>query len=287
MHALLSALKPMATDVAQKRIQSTREIMGGHGYSRINMIGLWRNNNDINLTWEGDNTVLIQQTARFIMKSFNRKLKGKEVQYKSLSFLSKFDNVSTDKNVIKDSKDLKNLDILCCLLEHRTNLLLQKSMVRLAEKVETKKKTFDAWNDSQVFYLQSLAKSYGELYLFDCFRTKIELLVESPTKNVLTELLELFSLVTIEKDLSLYRENDYLFSEDCDLIRNEILDCCNNLKDHFVTILDVISPPDEILGAPLGSSTGFIFENYLNHVFNSKGCYERPEWWDIIHHKKI
>lgn len=59
-----------------------REILGGHGYSRMNMIGNWRNNNDINITWEGDNTILIQQTEKFILDNFNKKIKGKDINFK-------------------------------------------------------------------------------------------------------------------------------------------------------------------------------------------------------------
>jgi len=251
------------------------------------MMGLWRNNNDINITWEGDNTVLIQQTARFITNGLQKKMKGKKIPFSTLSFLSKFEDHSGEKVNISESKDLRNLDLLVQMLEHRTNMLLQKSVGRLAEKIENKKGVFDAWNDTQVFYLQSMSRSYGELYIFNCFRSTIEKIVESPTKKVLIDILVLFGLSSIEKDLALFRENDYVSSEACDLVRNEILNLCTGLKDELISILDVISPPDEVLGAPLGSSNGFIFENYLNQVYNFKGCFERPNWWEILHHKKI
>jgi acyl-CoA oxidase len=53
--------------------------MGGHGYSRLNLIGNLRNNNDINITWEGENTVLIQQTEKFIMDHFKKKMSGEKI----------------------------------------------------------------------------------------------------------------------------------------------------------------------------------------------------------------
>jgi acyl-CoA oxidase len=81
-HAILSALKPYSSSLTQFRLQQLRESMGGHGYSRLSMIGAYRNNNDIHTTWEGDNTVLVQQTARFILDNFNSKMKGKNVSYK-------------------------------------------------------------------------------------------------------------------------------------------------------------------------------------------------------------
>jgi len=80
-HALISALKPMSTNIVQKRLQPLRELMGGHGYSSFSNLGNLRNMNDINCTWEGDNTILVQQCAKFILTNFQRKLKGKPIEF--------------------------------------------------------------------------------------------------------------------------------------------------------------------------------------------------------------
>jgi hypothetical protein len=76
----------------------------------------------------------------------------------------------------------------------------------------------------------------------------------------------LFALVQLERDMVYLRENDFISSESCDLIRNEILELNNNLKDHAVTICDAISPPDEVLGSPLGHSDGKVIEFKI--IFN-------------------
>lgn len=85
-HAILSVIKPISSNNSQFHLQRLREVMGGHGYSRFNMIGHYRNNNDINLTWEGDNSVLIQQCAKFILDNFQKKMKGKEIILKVIEF---------------------------------------------------------------------------------------------------------------------------------------------------------------------------------------------------------
>jgi acyl-CoA oxidase len=82
VHALLSVMKPISASSAQFRLQQLREVMGGHGYSKFNMMGNIRNTNDINNTWEGDNHVLTQQTSKFILDQFKNKMKGKQISFK-------------------------------------------------------------------------------------------------------------------------------------------------------------------------------------------------------------
>lgn len=52
--------------------------MGGHGYSSYSKLGALYNDNDINNTWEGDNTVLLQQATKFVVDAYTKVLKGKK-----------------------------------------------------------------------------------------------------------------------------------------------------------------------------------------------------------------
>lgn len=64
-------------------------MLGGHGYSLYSKLGVIYNDNDVNLTWEGDNHVLIQQTTKYVLEEAQKVLqKGKETINPSLTFLS-------------------------------------------------------------------------------------------------------------------------------------------------------------------------------------------------------
>jgi acyl-CoA oxidase len=81
MHIIVSALKQLSTSTTQKRVQECREVMGANGYSKLNMLGMLRDNNDINMTWEGDNTVLLQQTAKFIIDHYRKFLRDDQISH--------------------------------------------------------------------------------------------------------------------------------------------------------------------------------------------------------------
>lgn len=63
VHALSAGLKAYVTSYTAKSLSICREACGGHGYAAVNRFGILRNDHDIFQTFEGDNTVLLQQVA--------------------------------------------------------------------------------------------------------------------------------------------------------------------------------------------------------------------------------
>ena len=61
VHALSAGLKAYITSYTAKSLSICREACGGHGYAAVNRFGILRNDHDIFQTFEGDNTVLLQQ----------------------------------------------------------------------------------------------------------------------------------------------------------------------------------------------------------------------------------
>lgn len=66
VHALSAGLKAYVTSYTAKSLSVCREACGGHGYAAVNRFGSLRNDHDIFQTFEGDNTVLLQQVIAFV-----------------------------------------------------------------------------------------------------------------------------------------------------------------------------------------------------------------------------
>nr|CAD7440118.1 unnamed protein product [Timema bartmani] len=73
VHGLSSAGKPVCSWLSRDAIQECREACGGHGYLKVSGLGDLRNNNDACCTYEGENSVLIQQTSNWLLQLWSRR----------------------------------------------------------------------------------------------------------------------------------------------------------------------------------------------------------------------
>lgn len=88
MHAVTGPFKAMSSWLTSRVMTECRSILGGHGYSSYSGLSRMYNGNDINTTWEGDNNMLLQQTTKYILKTYNKIQRGKTFEGNSLKFLT-------------------------------------------------------------------------------------------------------------------------------------------------------------------------------------------------------
>lgn len=135
LHIKMSIFKPLVTWWAQRAAQECREACGGHGYSAYARLGTIRDNNDVIVTWEGDNNVILQQVSRFLLRKIQKIMGGEVNDSPMLQFLNlNMSEIQEEKIEFASAEEL-NADTLRKMLVHNVNFLLFKSLTHLQENV--------------------------------------------------------------------------------------------------------------------------------------------------------
>lgn len=97
VHATSCALKSWSTRRSTDGIEECRKAMGGHGYSIFSGVSELFATFVPSNTYEGDNFVLAQQTARFLLKQLQNLAKGEQITSVSAEYLHTLTEEGTDQ----------------------------------------------------------------------------------------------------------------------------------------------------------------------------------------------
>ncbi|XP_055988787.1 peroxisomal acyl-coenzyme A oxidase 3 [Sorex fumeus] len=284
IHALASASKPLASWTAQRGIQECREACGGHGYLSMNRLGALRDDNDPNCTYEGDNSVLLQQTSQFLLSLLEcGALGGVRCQSPlgSVDFLQAYPDILGRTATCPSTRDCLDASAALAAYEWLVCHLLQASSQQLEQERMSGRSDFDARNNCQVSHCRPLALAFLELTVLQRFREHTRR-PEVPTglRPVLGRLCALYGLWSLSQHMALlYRGGYFSGPQAGQVVERSILDLCTQLKDDAVALVDAIAPPDFVLASPIARADGELYKNLWGAVLQQPGVLERPAWW--------
>lgn len=195
MHAISSVLKAKSSWFASDVIRECRQMMGGSGYSSYSRLGSMYHDNDINKTWEGDNTVLLQQGTKFVLEAAQNLTKGQPIEIENLKFLSEPPDIGQVKK-----EDLLNVDFLEKLFQSRVSESVQGTGMRLLELKMKKMPVFDIWNNAQVHYGSVLAMRYGDLIYLQTAKAFLKRFRSDSNRKIFSNCIVLWALRSLTED---------------------------------------------------------------------------------------
>lgn len=268
MHAVICAMKAISTWYSKNGLSNFRELCGGLGYSHYNRIGEIYNDNNVNIVWEGDNYVLLQQSARYILDYYNNlKTKNyKPEEFELLSFLKKEDlNTSKPIYFIQEKKDFLNPKFLLQIFEKRFAFVLLNSVKEFNKNIEKTRDIFTAWNLSQVNHLKELSIIFGELFIMKENLIEINNVnLDKDSSKIIRKLFTLWALNLIYEKIEL---NFHFFNKtQIKDLKDVIIELCFELKDKCISIVETFNFPDEILNSPIGLKSGDIYGEFLKKI---------------------
>lgn len=255
LHSTSCALKSYSSTVAGEGLETCRRACGGHGYSSFSGIGSFYADYLPTLTWEGDNYMLTQQVARYLLKSARAVLSGKSSANDTSQFLKKFlarQDVGAAFDVLGSDDEL--VDAFAWRVAYLTFDALKK---RDEEK--------QAWNSLLVDFYR-LSTAHAQYMVVKSFRDALHSdasaqQLDAETKGVLHALFQLFALHTLEREASDFFTSAATTLKQIALARKQVMRLLEDVRPHAVRLVDAWKFPDWQLDSSLGRYDGRVYED--------------------------
>ncbi|CAM0901567.1 unnamed protein product [Alopecurus aequalis] len=254
VHVLTSGLKSYITSYTAKSISICRESCGGHGYATVNFLGNMRNDHDIFQTFEGDNTILLQQVARYLLKQYAQKYKGGTLSATWNYFRDSMSTYLSQPNYVtarwEGEAHLRDPNFQLDAFRYRTSRLLHSVAARLQKHMKTLG-GFGAWNIC-LNHLLRLAESHIESVILARFIEAVKSCPDEKTREVLKLVCDLYALDRIWKDIGTYRNFEYVTPNKAKAIRKQVDYLSYQVRLVSRELIDAFNIPDKIIRAPIG-----------------------------------
>lgn len=255
LHATSCGLKSLASYTAVEGLEICRRACGGHGYSSFSGIGPWYADYLPTATWEGDNYMLTQQVARYLLKSARSVLKGNEPTNDTTSILANF-LARQDQGAAFDVLG-NDADIVAAYAWRSAFLTFEA----LKHRDEQKK----AWNDLLVdFYRLSRAHSQYMVVknFYETLQNSSTSDLDPETLGIMHKLFRLYALHTLESEASEFYTSSAVTVRQIQLARtNAVMKLLQEIRPHAVRLVDAWDFPDWQLDSSLGRYDGKVYED--------------------------
>ena len=164
-HHILSGFKALFSNQAIHDVEEARRVCGGAGYqSNAGFTSLFAAVSPIP-TYEGENTVMMGQASRYLIKQIKKAGEGKKLIF-PFTYLNNMQATLAAKNQARTVDDFLNLDILDLALQVRACNMIQSTMSEynassLPSKVKDNEEFYQAKNEMTRAHLK-----YLQLHIF-------------------------------------------------------------------------------------------------------------------------
>ncbi|KAL9595399.1 MAG: hypothetical protein Q9219_006474 [cf. Caloplaca sp. 3 TL-2023] len=264
-HAVTAALKAYATQIAFDGAEDARKCCGGYGYSVLSGFPSIVGTLAPMPTLEGENYVMYQQTARYLLKAATAIKEGRlSTIDEGTRYLSRPLHTSCGFR----GKDFLESTSQVQIYRHRAARLTFHALA-LIQKAQTIDQLpyAEAWN-KYMLPLVYAARAHIELFVLEAFIAHVTLCPDAAGKKVLNTLRALFALVNIENPASVgalgFVEDGYITHEQLETIRALVDDLLSKLTPEIIALGDAWAFSDASLGSALGRYDGDVYTTLMS-----------------------
>ena len=263
LETLAAALKPLSTWHALDTLQEAREACGGAGFMAENRLVGLRADLDVYVTFEGDNTVLLQLVAKRLLSDFGAKFtkadagrlaryaveQAADRAYHGTGLRTLAQTVRDFGSTARSVQELRETDVQRELLTDRVETMIADVAQKLRPASRMSKKAAAELFNSQQNELIEAARAHGELLQWEAFTRAVEHSEDAGNGQVLSWLHDVFGLGLIEKHLAWYLIHGRLSPQRAQAITAYIDRLIARLRPHAQDLVDAFGYGPEHLRA--------------------------------------
>ncbi len=267
LETMAAALKPMSTWFALDTLQEAREACGGAGFLTENRITSLRADLDVYVTFEGDNTVLLQLVAKRLLADYGKEFKDISPGQMARFVVEQAADAALHRTPLKRAAQtiadvgdprraaghLKDVGNQRELLTDRVETMVADvaAALRPAQKA-TPERAAELFNEHQ-HELIEMARAHADLLHWEAFTQALDTIEDAGTRQVLTWVRDLFGLTVIERNLAWYLINGRLSAQRARTVTGYIDRLVARLRPHAQDLVDAWGYGPEHLRAKIAS----------------------------------
>ncbi|XP_004419928.1 PREDICTED: peroxisomal acyl-coenzyme A oxidase 2 isoform X1 [Ceratotherium simum simum] len=266
LHALGAGTKAMVSDFCTHGAELCRRACGGHGYSKLSGLPSLVTKVTASCTFEGENTVLYLQVARFLVKSYqqaqassgptSQRSLPQSVAYLTAPYLAKCP--------AQRAADFLHPELYTKAWAHVAARLTKDSVHHIQILMRSGADEHEAWNRTTVIHLQA-AKAHCYYVAVKSFTEALEKLESEPAvQQALKRLCDLYALHGILTNAGDFLHDGFLSGAQIDMARTAYLDLLLLVRKDAILLTDAFDFTDQSLNSALGCYDGNVYERLFH-----------------------
>ena len=271
LETLAAGLKSLSTWAALDTLQEAREACGGAGFIAKNRLTGLRADLDIYVTFEGDNTVLLQLVGKRLLTDYAAQFKdgdkaalaraaasqiGDRVSRFGLRQLGQ--SIADFGQTARSVESFRSPESQRELLTDRVETMVAEVAGALRDatkdvpKAERAARSEDAFNAQQHKLIEA-ARAHAELLQWEAFTEEVDKLTDPGTKQVMTWLRDLFGLTVIERNMTWYLVHGRMSGKRAESVTAYIDRLLGRVREHALDLVDAFGLDDALLRAEIAT----------------------------------
>ncbi|XP_006862155.1 PREDICTED: peroxisomal acyl-coenzyme A oxidase 2 [Chrysochloris asiatica] len=266
LHALSAGLKAMVSESCTQGAEVCRRACGGHGFSKLSGLPSVLTRVTASCTYEGENTVLYLQTARFLVSNcLQAQMSPSSTAQRSLpqSVMYLYAPVLA-RCPAQKAADFLHPELYTDAWAHAAARLTKDSVHHLQTLTQSGVDKHEAWNQTSVLLVQA-AKAHCYYVTVKSFTQVLEELKNEPAiQQVLKRLCDLYALHGILTNMGDFLHDSFLSGAQADMVRTAYLDLLSLIRKDAILLTDAFDFTDMCLNSALGCYDGNVYQRLFD-----------------------